>query len=112
MTNKPPVMNPPVIKPPVKNPMMPNKPVPQQIVPQQTVPQKIEPQMTADEEFIYSAFENYQQAYCSVYTDEVKQKDFTTKLSSLFTKLQGHDLKPNLISFLCEFVKRKYFFKF
>jgi protein transport protein SEC31 len=107
-------VNPPLIKPPIKpvNPMT----VPggnmmqqqQQKVPQQAVQQqKVEQQMSADEEFIYQAFENYQQAYNSVYQDETKQKDFNNKISSLFQKLQSHDFKPNLIGLLIEFTKSK-----
>ena len=45
---------------------------------------------------ISSAFERYQELYNSVYKDDTRQKDFSSKLESLNKKLEGNELKPNL----------------
>lgn len=65
--------------------------------------------MTQDEELVYNGFEKFQNLYCSAYNDENKQKDFVNKLSPLFSKLKGHELKQNIINNLKEFVICKIF---
>ena len=70
--------------------------------------QKVEQPMNQEEELIYNSFENYINLYNSTITDENKQKDFSSKLSTIFPKLKNHDVKPLLLKLLIEFINGIY----
>lgn len=60
--------------------------------------------MSQEEEIIYAYFEKIVDVYSSVYPDENKQKDFKTKINVLLNKLQLHEIKPNLLKLLNDFM--------
>ena len=66
--------------------------------------------MSADEENVFNSFENFVNIYNGVYPDENKQKDFYNRASSLFTKLKNHEIKPNLLRLLIDFINCKSYF--
>lgn len=64
-----------------------------------------------DEEIaIMQAFEKYQVLYNSVYSDSTRQKDFASKINSLFNKLKANELKVNLKKLLIQFIQGKIIF--
>lgn len=71
------------------------------------------PVLSENEEFVINAFERFTELYNNAYTEEHKQKDFNHKILSLYAKLKIHDIKPNLLNILIEFIHGKYkLFKF
>lgn len=139
LTNQP-IVNPPTINtsiktsnvsPPVRAPIITNPPITtgakdltrtnptpittQKFNPNNNVTTTSEPQnvqMSQDEESVYSGFERIQEQYNLFAKDENKQKDFSNKLSSLFTKLKSHELKINLLKLLLDFINGNKYFNF
>jgi protein transport protein SEC31 len=66
--------------------------------------------MNADEELIYTSFEKFISIYNGIYPDENKQKDFFNRASALLTKLKNHEIKPNLLRLLIDFINCKFYF--
>jgi hypothetical protein len=64
-------------------------------------------QLDEDDNTIINAFERYLVLYNSVYTDNTRQKDFSSKVSSLFSKLKNGELKLNLKKLLVQFIGGK-----
>ena len=60
--------------------------------------------MTPDEENIHAYFEKMVSVYNAAYPDENKQRDFKIKIDVLLNKLQLHEIKPNLIKLLLDFM--------
>ena len=60
--------------------------------------------MTPDEENIHAYFEKMVNVYNAAYPDENKQRDFKIKIDVLLNKLQLHEIKPNLIKLLLDFM--------
>ena len=61
-------------------------------------------ELTKDEQKIHDFFERMIGVYNAAYSDENKQRDFLTKIKELFTKLEKHEIKPNLMKHLFDFM--------
>lgn len=66
-------------------------------------------QLDEDDNTIINAFDRYMTLYNGVYTDSTRQKDFSTKVSSLMSKLKNGELKLNLKKLLVQFIGGKNF---
>lgn len=60
--------------------------------------------MNETEELVFNAFEKYKEFYEANFPDENKTKNFNNKLSSLGIKLKNHQINPNLLSILVDYV--------
>ncbi len=60
--------------------------------------------LNADEELVYNSFEKFISLYNGIYPDENKQKDFFNRASALLTKLKNHEIKPNLLRLIIDFI--------
>ena len=63
------------------------------------------PQMNDDENEVYNYFVDMNNAYNSAYSDETKRRDFGKKTQALLHKLENHEIKPDLLSLLKEFIQ-------
>ena len=69
--------------------------------------------LTENEENVLNSFERYKELYNNAYRDENKQKDFNNKIVALGNKLKNHEVKPNVLNILNEFIiGKKNFIKY
>ncbi|MCQ2817276.1 MAG: hypothetical protein MJ252_08430 [archaeon] len=62
-------------------------------------------EMNPNETEVYNYFENEINVYNAAYPDENKRRDFGGKVNTLLNKLQHHEIKPDLLQLLKEFIR-------
>lgn len=68
---------------------------------------KVKIVLTAEEEYVINFITGFTDLYNSTYPDEIKQRDFASKISIMMNKINGHEVKINLLQLIIDFSKRK-----